>query len=932
MAKIIKRAGIIFFVSVISCLLLIGIVVFANANKNVLESAPTSNIDNVSIDSKNNITKSTVGKIDKEVIFKGTTCEEIAEEWNDVIVESLEGLHIKVVLSRDWIAPTSGNNYFGSYENSFFNGSIAVPEGATITLDLNGFKIDRKLTVAVNWGNVMYVRGNLILMDSKYDEQKVLDAYNKNPESNLQSYGAGGITGGYITNDGGALVVSYEGYFEMNGGMIYGNIAQGSQGGGAIYSGINSSITINSGMIINNQAIGVHNGIISGDGGAINFQAKKLQINGGIIHNNSAIDTGGAISAYNDKSTVNITGGLISRNAAHGWGCAMRVVCKEFNMDDGIIERNYFMNDLADKSGAGVVYTQVGTFNFNGGEIRNNSFDTYGAITIVSSDVIIRNCKIYNNISAKDGAGINTHHAVTSAYGTIAIGAGAQIYNNTNSSGAADVFLTKGERIRVVGKLATSSSTTHVGVLLGGNYTGEFTYGYYTGGNYDITPSRYFFSNSNKRIDTSGREAILKDEDNTATDLTWKWTGGQTNGGSNATVNYTGRDYVISATGEIYMQGEDAPFTSRTLRDAGSYAFYSAGNYKNPTFMFTILPKEVNVVWNNDNLVYNGKVQSPAASIAEDSECTVTIQGGNINAGSGYKAVAIALSNKNYKIKASSNTKYYNITKAKLTAPSGSANYILDGEEHVFTPDNFDDDKMEIEGNKAKTAGVHTAKITIKDTSNYEWSTGGTEEISLTYTIEDKSMIKNGIYDFLYLEQDGDKLVRKSYRENGIYRLVNDSEVVATNNNGKLILGNITPNTSVNEFVNNLMFDITKLQIYNSKGMLIYDKGNANVNEDLLNNGKELAIGTGWYMEYQSGSKVERITLSVLGDVNGDGRISASDVSYLRQLASDDILYQSLSTEKKLASMVVNKGNVTSADAEIVRNVIDKLLMINLFF
>ena len=134
------------------------------------------------------------------------------------------------------------------------------------------------------------------------------------------------------------------------------------------------------------------------------------------------------------------------------------------------------------------------------------------------------------------------------------------------------------------------------------------------------------------------------------------------------------------------------------------------------------------------------------------------------------------------------------------------------------------------------------------------------------------------------------------------------------------------------EFIDNLLFDITKLQIYNSKGMLIYDKGNANVNETLLNNGKELAIGTGWYMEYQSGSKVEKITLSVLGDVNGDGRISASDVTYLRQLASDKALFESLSTEKKLASMVVNKGDVTTADAEIVRNIIDKILTINLFF
>ena len=65
--------------------------------------------------------------------------------------------------------------------------------------------------------------------------------------------------------------------------------------------------------------------------------------------------------------------------------------------------------------------------------------------------------------------------------------------------------------------------------------------------------------------------------------------------------------------------------------------------------------------------------------------------------------------------------------------------------------------------------------------------------------------------------------------------------------------------------------------------------------------------------------------LSILGDVNGDGRISASDVTYLRQIASDNALYESLSVEKKLASMVINKGNVTSADAEIVKNVINKM-------
>ena len=69
-----------------------------------------------------------------------------------------------------------------------------------------------------------------------------------------------------------------------------------------------------------------------------------------------------------------------------------------------------------------------------------------------------------------------------------------------------------------------------------------------------------------------------------------------------------------------------------------------------------------------------------------------------------------------------------------------------------------------------------------------------------------------------------------------------------------------------------------------------------------------------------------------MGDVNGDGRISASDVSYLRQIANDSALFESLSVEKKLASIVLNKSSVTTADAEIIRNVLGKLLEIELFF
>jgi len=166
-------------------------------------------------------------------------------------------------------------------------------------------------------------------------------------------------------------------------------------------------------------------------------------------------------------------------------------------------------------------------------------------------------------------------------------------------------------------------------------------------------------------------------------------------------------------------------------------------------------------------------------------------------------------------------------------------------------------------------------------------------------------------YDFMFLENNK----RKNYSENEKIHGYNDSDIQ------NYILGKILTNTSVKYFVERLAplgIDKNNMKLYDGKNKLIYENGSAGygISESLLDNGKELAVGTGWYFIANG----ETIYLSVLGDVNGDGRISASDVSYLRQIANDSTLYESLSLEKKLASMVINKGKVTSADAEIVRN------------
>ena len=199
-------------------------------------------------------------------------------------------------------------------------------------------------------------------------------------------------------------------------------------------------------------------------------------------------------------------------------------------------------------------------------------------------------------------------------------------------------------------------------------------------------------------------------------------------------------------------------------------------------------------------------------------------------------------------------------------------------------------------------------------------------EVSFENTIE------SNVYDFVYIENGK----RQNYKENNLTHAVNDYEKSMIVNNGKLILGNIGVNTSINTLIGNINFSRNHIKIYNNKNQLVYDKGNsvAGINASYYDNGREFAVGTGWKIETytDSGVIIETIYISVLGDVNGDGRISASDVTYLRQIASDNALYESLSVEKKLASMVINKGNVTSADAEIVKNVINKMFGIDIFF
>ncbi len=888
MAKIIKRVGIVFFVLVISFLLVVSCATISD-----IESWKDNSINNGStelLEVNAESSQSSLMAKNSDYVLKGD-CSQMADIWNAAILDSYNNRRsVKITMESDWVAAKSDNDNVTEFGTGvgFEEGKIRVIAGTNITIDLNGHNIDRNLfdTTGADYGYCMKVEGFLNIMDSTYDSNEVykLLAENRLTQTNVDNLPFGKIKGGNNSENG---------YYAA--------------------------------------------GIRVSDGGVMNFYS-------GIICNNKAIDAAGLTCMRNGY--INFYDGLIFGNisTSHGAG-----ICS--GIESTVVVRGGVIANNSSVLGAGIFSYSLSTVDLRNVIITNNSAETLTSST--------------STVNAA-GAG-----AYISSGCNIKIGLGTQIYGNLCDNKENNLYLCSTNTLQVATSYISAANLiakhiTNVGISLESPriFTTDFSVH-----NSTLSPASFFFSdNESYSVVKNGDEAELVNATSTLKTLTWKYND-KTTTNRVMTVTYTGEPFTISASeGNIFKFSNPAQ-PSYQVTDAGVYAFVSTRSYKNTAFTFIVLPKQIDLEWET-NLVYNGVSQSPVAQIkagqliGEDS-CNVNVFGSEINVGTGYYAEARSLNNSNYKISPLTKSTTYKITPANITvnASTKNSNSAYNGKEvqlndwyslsaNLLGQDNgkpltnvFNIDyskivpqftKDGVTTDSAVNVGEYAISIKPFDISKV-FSGNSNYNVTVNYlnggklTISEANVIRPAAeskYDYLILE--GDK--RVSYKDKGLIHGDNDSNVNVVDGKANYYMGNISPNTSVNTFISNLVYDKTQIQLYNNKDTIIYDKGNANVNEELLNNGKELAVGTGWYIEYSKDGVTERITLSVLGDVNGDGRISASDVSYLRQIASDSALYENLSEEKKLASMVINKGNVTSADAEIVRNVVDKLFAMDLFF
>jgi len=193
------------------------------------------------------------------------------------------------------------------YEASSSDPCLTVPSENTVTLNLNGQTLNRKLNAAKEDGCVIKNLGTLNITTS---DGIITGGFNSTGGGGIHNMGTFTMSTGQIksnksSNQGGGVYNT--GSMALSGGIISNNVANETNGGGIYNTG---TLTISGGEIKNNSATGT-----SRNGGGV-YNAGTLSISGGEIKSNTATGLGAGI--YHDGATFNLQGAPdISGNASN---------------------------------------------------------------------------------------------------------------------------------------------------------------------------------------------------------------------------------------------------------------------------------------------------------------------------------------------------------------------------------------------------------------------------------------------------------------------------------------------------------------------------------------------------------------------------------------------------------------------------------------
>ena len=291
---------------------------------------------------------------------RGTLSSSSFEDgWNDVMDKCSSGFDVYVTLYEDWIA------YEGEFTDDVFNGPgfqddvIRVRQGASVTLDLNGFSIDRGTTLDVKNGEVLHVEtdGELTVKN-------------------------GTVIGSvHITN--GKAVTFDNCVFKDNEDIDF---------GAAIYVEGCEELLVENCIFTNLED--------DSNGAAIEAERTAITVIGSTFRNCTTEHDGGAVYVHN--GSLDVTNSQFTGNHAGGNGGAVAVVDTETNIATCTLG-----NNAADKNG-GALYvggdagkkTEIYLSNF----ADNTAWENGGALAVADqAQLTLHGCIVDENTALVHG-------------------------------------------------------------------------------------------------------------------------------------------------------------------------------------------------------------------------------------------------------------------------------------------------------------------------------------------------------------------------------------------------------------------------------------------------------------------------------------------------------------------------------------------------
>ena len=338
--------------------------------------------------------------------------------------------------------------------DGFSGGHINVYGKKYITIDLNGYNIDRKRGnnqdddgELINVSDGSYLR----IIDSNPTVRKTIDG--------VETTG-GCLMGGASEDGAGCIQIKGGATVRMEGGNICCN--QTNDHGGAIKTNGGSAKLILKGVhVFHNKT---RDAFLNTNGGAIFADGGRIRINNCVFRENKSEDYGGAIFADEGDSYITIEDSQFIRNEADDDGGGIYIDRGNLRVKNTTFDGNYGGDD-----GGGIyINDEDGTVIRRCVFVNNRAKDAAGGLYINDDDVFIVDCDFHDNTAGGYGGGgiyVDSVHWI-SVQGLM------KVYNNKGKKGRNDdLFLQCGK---------ASEARLYSGGLMNGSRIGVRSNGSYS--------------------------------------------------------------------------------------------------------------------------------------------------------------------------------------------------------------------------------------------------------------------------------------------------------------------------------------------------------------------------------------------------------------------------------------------------------------------